>query len=92
MPWTERFDRTIFFISNFIKRRYVDARDLCSFQKEILSAATGFLVCLVCVKQSVIDSLSLSNIKEVKKLCQWLRIIRTGTTADYDWIIFFAFR
>ena len=50
MLWTERFDRTVFFISNFIERRHIDPRDLCGFQKEILPAAAGFLICLVCVK------------------------------------------
>ena len=91
MLWTEGFNRTVFFVGNFIERRHIDSRNLCSFQKEVLPAAAGFLICLICVKQSAIDSLSLSNIKEVKKLCQWLWIISTCTATDHERIIFDTF-
>ena len=86
----ERFDRTVFFIGNFIKRRYIDSRNLCGFQKKIRSAATGFFVCFIYIKKCVINSFTFTNIKEVKEFCQRFRIVCTGTTTDYDWIIFFA--
>ena len=86
----ERFNRTVFFIGNFIKRRYIDSRNLCGFQKKIRSAAAGFFVCFIYIKKCVINSFTFTNIKEVKKFCQRFRIVCAGTTADHDRIIFFA--
>ena len=84
---SKRLNRTVFFVGNFIERRHIDSRDLCCFQKKILSAAAILLVGLICIKQSIIDSLSLSNIKEIKELCQRFRIVGTCAAADHQRII-----
>ena len=77
-------DRTIFFIGNFIERRNINSRNLSCCQKKILPAASSLFIGLVSIKKCIINSFSLSNIEQVKKRCQWLRIIRTGTATDHN--------
>ena len=77
-------DRTIFFIGNFIERRNINSRNLSCCQKKILPAASILFIGLVRIKKCIINSFSLSNIEQVKKRCQRLRIIRTGTATDHN--------
>ena len=77
-------DRTIFFIGNFIERRNINSRDLSCCQKKILPAATSLFIGLVRIKKCIINRFTFSDIKHIKKRCQWLRIIRTGTATDHN--------
>ena len=87
----EGFDGAIFFIGNFIEGRYIDARNLCCFQKKILSAATGLLVCFVSIKKGSINHFTFSDIEKVKERCKWLRIVCTRASADHQRIILCTF-
>ena len=82
--WRKGCDRAVFFIGNFIKRWNINSRDLSCCQKKISPAAASFLIGLVRIKKCIINSFSLSNIEQVKKRCQRLRIIRTGTATDHN--------
>ena len=77
-------DRTIFFIGNFIERRNINSRNLSCCQKEISPAAASLFIGLVCIKKCIINSFPFSDIKHIKKRCQRLRIIRTGTATDHN--------
>ena len=82
--WSKGCDRAVFFIGNFIKRWNINSRDLSCCQKKISPAAASFLIGLISIKKSIINRLALSNIEQVKKRRQRLRIIRTGTTTDHN--------
>ena len=82
--WRKGCDRTIFFIGNFIERRNINSRNLSCCQKEISPAAASLFIGLVCIKKCIINSFPFSDIKHIKKRCQRLRIIRTGTATDHN--------
>ena len=75
---------TVFLIGNIIKGWNINSRNLSCFHKEVFPAASCCLIGLICVKKSIIDSLTLSNIKQVEKRGQWLWIICTCTAANDD--------
>ena len=84
LSWYKRRNRAVFFIGNLIKRWNINSRNLSCCQKEISPTAPGLLIGLISIKKSIVNRLALSNIKQVKKRRQRLRIIRTGTTTDHN--------
>ena len=83
--WCKGSDGAVFLISDIIKCRNINSWDLCCFQKKVFSAASCFLIGLICIKKCIIDGFTFTNIKQVEKVCQRFRIVRTCTAADYDW-------
>ena len=67
--WCKGCNCTVFFVCDIIKCRNINSRNLSCLQKELLPAASGFLIGLVCIKKRIIHSFSFANIKQVKKGC-----------------------
>ena len=87
----KRCDRLIFMIRYLIKRRNIKSRDLRSLDKEIPAAASGCLMRLVSIHQTIINRFALTDIKNIKKIRQRFRIIHTWTAADHDRICLSSF-
>ena len=80
----ERRKGTVIPVGRLIEQRTVDPGDLRSLPKELKPGCALVLACLIKIEKRVINCLALSDIKQIKELCDRLRIIGTGTSADYD--------
>ena len=71
----------------FIELRYVNARDpACLFQKIQTGSAVLFIF-QIRVEKLVVHNLTLSDVKQVEKWGDWLRIVRTRAAADDDRVL-----
>ena len=85
--WPKTFNGPVFLIGHIIKSRHIDARYLCRPFQELLSGAAGLFIFLVAVHQLKIYGFTLSDIKQIKKIGQRLRIVSAGPSPNDNRVI-----
>ena len=83
---SKRQERAVFPVGGVIKLRHIEAFDLSSSFQEFLPAFPGSFPLFISIQQLVINSLSLSDIEEIKELRKGLRIIGARPAADHNGI------
>ena len=86
--WRKGTKRSVLIVFRIVKGRDIHAGKLSRFLQEIHPAAAIFPVFLIDIEQAVILGLPFSDIEQIKKLRQGLRIVSAGTTADHNGICF----
>ena len=78
--------RSVFMVCGIVKHRHIQSFDLCGAFQKFDTALSCCPILFIGIQQFVVDSLPFSDIENIKKFCQWFRIIRTWTSSDNDWI------
>ena len=81
--------RSVFFIRHLIEGRHIDSRQSAPLSLKIPVLAAALCPSLLYKDPAVgiIDRFTLSDIEQIKELCQRLRIVGAGTAADHNRII-----
>ena len=78
---------SILLVGNFIERRHVDSGNLCRPLQKLLPASAFLPHFPVSIQQGKVRGLALSDIEEIEKFCQRLRICGAGPASDHDRVL-----
>ena len=90
--WKKGGDCSVLLICHIVEYGCIDSRKFCSSLQKFQTAPAFFADFLIQLKQSIILGFSLTDIKQIEKLCQRLRIIGAGTSANHNGIVLVSVR